>query len=152
MRVVGVAYERETADARELVLASGAPFEECREEATGERTEAIAVEVEAADLSAERVDVGAGILARGEGEPLHRVEVDIEAREPDVDRVVQPACAHDRNAWTDDGESLGGERVEIAHARRDHRVVRSEGFAFLVPAKVDVMARAERAEIRRVVD
>ena len=44
-----------------------------------ERAEAIAVEIEAADLATERVDLVGDGVASVEREALHRVEVDVEA-------------------------------------------------------------------------
>jgi len=79
MRVVSVADEREPTDAGNLVLAARTTLDQRRVEVAGERAEAIAVEVEAADLAAERIDHVSDGVAGVEREALHRVEVDVEA-------------------------------------------------------------------------
>ncbi len=89
MRVVGVAHEREPADARHLVLAARAPFDERGVQVAGKRAEAIGVEVEAADLAAERVDLGLRLVACVEREALHRVEVDVEPGEAAAHSLVE---------------------------------------------------------------
>jgi len=64
MGVIDVAEEREAPDARHLVLAARPALDEHRVEVAGERAEARAVEVETADLAAQRVDLGGRFVAR----------------------------------------------------------------------------------------
>ena len=96
--IVPVTEEGEAPDAGQVVLASRAALAEHRVEASAERTESVGVEVEAADLAAERVDIRARLLPRGEREAFHRVQIDVEAREAGIDGVVQLADADDADA------------------------------------------------------
>ncbi len=144
--VVGVAHEREPADAGELVLAARAALAQDRVQASSEGAEAISVEVEAADLPAERVDVGAGIGPRREREPLHRVEVDVEAGEPGVHGVVELAHADDRDADAEHLETASFEPVEVLRAGSHRRLVGREHLSLGAPAEVDVMRGAGRPE------
>ena len=80
MRIVRVAHEREPAHVRHVVLAPRPALDERGMQIAAERAEARAVEIEAADLAAERVDVVVRFFARVEREALHGVEIDVEAR------------------------------------------------------------------------
>ena len=62
--VVRVAKERQAPDARNGILAPSPPFDEDRMKPASEGPEAVAVEVEPADLATERVDVLADVLPR----------------------------------------------------------------------------------------
>jgi hypothetical protein len=100
----------------------------------------------------EREDVLSGIGARGEHEALHRVEIDVEAREPALERVVERACANDGDARTHDVQPLRLELREIARARRDGLFFGGERLTLRAPAEVDVMGRARSTKQRARVD
>jgi len=145
--LVGVAHEGEATDAGHEVVAPGAALDERGVEVAAERSEARTVEVEAADLAAERVDLVAHRVAGGERQALHRMEVHVEARQALRRTLVQASRAEDRALRSADDDAARRELVEVSKAVADDALVRGEDLACVSPAQIVVVARAGSAEL-----
>jgi hypothetical protein len=149
---IGVADEGEAADAGHEIVAPRASLDERGVEVARQGTEPRAVEVEAAHLPAECVDLVADVVAGEQREPLHRVEVHVEAGETTLGALVQDACAEDGGLRVHDVDAACLELQEGLRAVEDDGLVGEEAFLGRAPAEIDMMRGARTLEVDLAVD
>ena len=116
------------------------------------RPERRGVAVVAADLAAGRQHVSPGALARVERQPLHRVQVHLEAGEPARDALVEPARAGDHARRARDAHSPSLEPGEVPLDRCEHLRIAGERLALVLPALARVAVRARLPQRLRTVE
>src|SRR5690606_29890489 len=92
-----------------------------------------------------------GLLAKGEDQALHGVQVRIEAGEAALAIAVETLGAEDDGADGEELDALGFEAAQVALDAAEHRIGGGEGFALGVPAlALDVRGAAGDEGFARV--